>query len=131
MSVSNFKDAESWSEYVQTISGRKNAVGFNGIAVLFTSDTCGLCATAEEDFKSMADDYPSIFFLRLEMNRPGRSSQMMAPGTTMGKEIRGTPTVFVFSNKKDIGSVVGAGEKENIVELINQVLVATSASDLV
>lgn len=119
--IANYADATTWKEYVDAINGKQYTQDytiFKGLAVLFTNPSCPFCKSTESDFIALAVEYPSVFFLRLEMSRPGRDQLFGAPGTMMGKEVRGTPTVFVFKPKSVVGSVVGADSKDELAEML-------------
>ena len=103
--ASNFLDLADWNG----LAGVFKKDAHPGLMVLFyTSARCCFCTDAETGFRTLIDENPDVFFVRLDIGVPGRGNVFGVPGTTLGEKLQGTPSFFLYKNTKSVATVVGA-----------------------
>ncbi len=112
----NFMDLENWRELSAIF--KKDAHPDKIIVLFYTNPGCGFCLDAEKEFRSLSKSISTALFVRLDIKKPGRESIFAVPGTMLGRELKGTPTYFVYKETKHIADVVGAGKIEELRSLV-------------
>merc|ERR1712189_136086 len=72
------------------------------VAVDFTASWCGPCKMIGPKFEAMASDFPSIKFIKVDVDENSETSEKCG--------IAAMPTFFFYANGEKIHEVVGASE---------------------
>ncbi len=85
------------------------------VLVDFWAEWCGPCRTVAPTLEEIATEFDGKIIV-------GKLNVDDNPQTTAAYGIRGIPTMIIFKNGEEIGKIVGAVPKTQIVDALNSVL---------
>ena len=80
--------------------------------ILFTQETCGVCATQRQKNEGIGDEFPDVEFREVDIQKDLETAEEYG--------VRKTPTTLIYADGEQVDEFIGIVERDELEETIQE-----------